>query len=87
MKKVRIYTTVTCGYCQRAKSLLKEHGVPFAEHDVTGNDEERAWLVQATGRRTVPQIFFDDEPIGGYDDLAAIVRAGELQVRLGPSSP
>lgn len=82
MKKVTVYTTDYCPYCTRAKQLLEREGVPFTELDVTGDDERRVWLMNTTGRRTVPQIFFDDEPIGGYDDLSAIVRAGKLKERL-----
>jgi glutaredoxin 3 len=83
MKKVTIYTTDYCGYCTRAKGILKQQGIPFEEHDVTGDDERRVWLMNTTGRRTVPQIFFDDEPIGGCDDLEKIVKAGQLKERLG----
>lgn len=87
MKNVSIYTTVTCGYCRHAKALLQQQGVPFIEQDVTGDDARRAWLVETTGRRTVPQIFFGDEPIGGYDELSAIVRAGQLRERLETPAP
>jgi glutaredoxin 3 len=82
MRPVTIYTTDFCGYCLRAKALLDKHEVPYVETDVTGDHERRSWLVETTGRRTVPQIFFGDEPIGGYDELAAIVRAGRLRERL-----
>lgn len=82
MRAVRIYTTSWCPYCHRAKRVLEEHGVPFTEIDVDGDAKQRAWLREATGRHTVPQIFFDEESIGGCDDLVAIVRAGQLDVRL-----
>jgi glutaredoxin 3 len=77
---VRVYTTRICPYCDRAKALLKKRGVPYEEVDVSGDAEKRAWLVGASGgRRTVPQIFIDDTPIGGSDDLHALDRSGELE--------
>ena len=81
-RAVRIYSTPWCPYCNRAKAILKKNGVSFTDIDVDGDREKRAWLLKATGRSTVPQIFFDDEPIGGCDDLAEIVANGELQARL-----
>lgn len=83
MKSVRIYTTSWCGYCHRAKALLAQHDVPFEEIDVDGDTEKRNWLRQTTGQRTVPQIFFGEDSIGGSDDLAALVRKGQLEERLG----
>lgn len=78
MRKVVIYTTTYCPYCVAAKRLLERKSIPYEEIDVTGNDELRAWLVKRTGRRTVPQIFIDNEPIGGYDELSALDLAGAL---------
>jgi glutaredoxin 3 len=82
---VTIYTTSTCGYCVAAKNLLHRRGIAYQEIDVTGNAEKRGWLVQATGRRTVPQIFIRGEAIGGYDELAALDREGKLAT--APASP
>lgn len=82
MAKVRMYTTTVCPYCIRAKMLLKAKGVEFDEINVSGDDATRAWLVQATGRRTVPQIFINDEPIGGFDEMRALDQAGELDKKL-----
>ncbi len=79
---VTLYTTAVCPYCVAAKRLLRQREIPFDEIDVTGDLAKRAWLVEATGRRTVPQIFIHGEPIGGYDDLAALDRAGLLSQRL-----
>lgn len=78
MADVTLYTTRVCPYCVAAKRLLQARGVPFEEVDVTGDDAKRAWLLEATGRRTVPQIFIRGEAIGGYDDLAALDRSGRL---------
>lgn len=78
MQKVTIYTTNYCGYCSRAKSLLGQLKIPYTEIDVEGDDAKREWLVEATGRTTVPQIFIGDEAIGGYTDLAALHSKGKL---------
>lgn len=86
VKPVRIYTTPWCGYCHRAKRLLQEHGVPFEEIDVDGDFEKRAWLRTASGQRTVPQIFFGDDSIGGCSELTALVYRGELDAKLGRAS-
>lgn len=82
MLPVRMYTTQICPYCVRAKALLSGKGVPFEEIDVSRDPETREWLVSATGRRTVPQIFIGDEPVGGFDDLRALDLAGELDKKL-----
>jgi glutaredoxin 3 len=82
MADVDIYTTKVCSYCVAAKALLSKRGVPYREIDVTGDDAKRAWLVETTGRRTVPQIFIGGEPIGGYDELAALDRSGALRAKL-----
>ena len=83
MKPVRVYTTDYCPYCLAAKRLLKAKGVPFEELDVSDDPDKRRWLVAATGQRTVPQIFFGEDSIGGFTDLDALVKKGELDVRLG----
>ena len=63
-----VNTASYCGYCSRAKDFLRNKGVAFDEVDVTSDDGMRAKLVEMTGRRTVPQIFVGEEPIGGYSD-------------------
>ena len=82
MPEVRVYTTRFCGYCVAAKRLLRARGIAYIEIDVTGDDASRAWLVEATGRRTVPQIFVDAKPIGGYQELVALERSGRLAAML-----
>jgi glutaredoxin 3 len=86
MRPVTIYTTTSCGYCVRAKSILRNEGVPFAELDVTDDDDKRRWLWERTGSRTVPQIFFGDEGIGGCRELEVLVRQGALKERLATPS-
>jgi glutaredoxin 3 len=76
---VKVYTTTYCAFCVRAKALLAKRGVPFEEIDVSKDDAKRSWLVEATGMRTVPQIFIDGKPIGGSDELGALDRSGELE--------
>lgn len=82
MASVVIYSTTFCPYCVRAKMLLQRKGVAFEEVDVSGDAEARQALVARTRQRTVPQIFINDEHIGGCDDLYALDRAGELDAKL-----
>jgi len=82
MAEVKIYTTGYCPYCHAAKALLDGKRVPFTEIDVTGDHEARARLARETGRRTVPQVFIDGRPVGGYDELAALDRSGRLDEML-----
>ena len=84
--EIVMYSTTWCGYCQRARSLLASKGVPVSEIKVDENPGQREIMVQKSGRRTVPQIFIGDRHIGGYDDLAALDRAGELDKLLAGSS-
>jgi glutaredoxin 3 len=79
---VRVFTTTFCGYCMRAKMLLSRRGIAYEEVNVSNDAEKRAWLVQATRQRTVPQIFIGEESIGGFDELAALDRAGALVPRV-----
>ncbi len=72
------YTTRWCGYCHLALRLLKKRNIEFEQIDVDGNTAARRWLVQETGRHTVPQIFVHGRSIGGYTDLAALDDSGEL---------
>lgn len=71
MKKALIYTTAICPYCIRAKQLLKAKGIDYTEIRVDLDDTAREKMIAITGRRTVPQIFLDDQHIGGCDDLYA----------------
>ncbi len=78
MAKVIVYTTEYCPYCVRAKNLLRHKGVAFEEIDVSDDDALREQVVTESGRRTVPQIFIDGKPIGGFDELNALEQDGEL---------
>jgi len=76
--KIVIYSSPWCGYCAAAKALLKDKHQLFEDIDVSVDKKLRAELVERTGRTTVPQIFIDGEPIGGYDELHALDQSGEL---------
>lgn len=78
MAKVIIYLTNHCPYCVSAKDLLQRKNVSFEEVRVDLDEDQLARMMQLSGRRTVPQIFIDDKPIGGFDDLAALEKSGEL---------
>jgi glutaredoxin 3 len=77
--RVQVYSTVSCAFCVRAKALLSRLNIAFDEVDVTEDLDKRGWLVKTTGQRTVPQIFIDGRAIGGFTELAALERAGELR--------
>jgi glutaredoxin 3 len=78
MARIRMYTTAWCGYCVRAKTLLEDRGLEYDEVRMDDDPAFREKLLEMTGRWTVPQIFLDDRPIGGYAELWALARAGEL---------
>ena len=83
MPNVLMYTTATCPYCLRAKQLLANKGVTQIEEvRVDLKPSERDHMIEKTGRRTVPQIYIDELHIGGFDDLAALDRAGKLDFLL-----
>ncbi len=78
MSKITIYTTNWCPYCNAAKALLDDKGVIYDEIDVTDPVLRMDMIQKAHGRRTVPQIFIGDHHVGGYDDLSALERRGQL---------
>ena len=73
-----MYTTRVCPFCARAKALLNAKGIEFEERTVELSPEGRQFLIDLSGRRTVPQILINETPIGGFDELAALNRSGEL---------
>jgi glutaredoxin 3 len=84
MVEVELYTTMYCPYCSRARALLQRKGVAYVDIDIAEEPARRGEMIRrAQGRSTVPQIFINGEHIGGYDDLAALDRAGELDPKLG----
>ena len=72
MAVIEIYTKQTCPFCHRAKALLKQKGVSYQEIAIDQAPDQRAVMIERSGRTTVPQIFIDDRHIGGCDDLFAI---------------
>ncbi len=77
--KVEIYTWQTCPFCIRAKALLARKGVDYIEYRVDGDERARGNMAQrAHGQRTVPQIFINDQHVGGCDDLYDLDRQGGL---------
>lgn len=79
-----MYSTAVCPYCQMAEKLLAAKGVRDIEKIRIDTDPaRRAEMMEKTGRRTVPQIYVGDTHVGGYDDLAALDRAGGLDPLLG----
>ena len=82
-KEVRVYTTGYCPYCRLAKQLLTERGISFEEIDVGEDAAARQWLVEASGRRTVPQIFIGEQAIGGYEELRSLAESGTLVTLVG----
>ncbi len=83
MAKIEIYTSATCPYCDAAKSLLKLKGLNWKEIRIDEDkSQHEAMLTRTHGRRTVPQIFINDQLIGGYDDLMAADRDGKLAEHL-----
>ncbi|WP_333843833.1 glutaredoxin 3 [Pelomicrobium sp.] len=81
--RVNMYCTAACPYCQMAEALLKQKGVQeIVKIRVDLEPARREEMVRRTGRRTVPQIFIGDTHVGGYDDLAALNRAGRLEALL-----
>jgi glutaredoxin 3 len=82
MANVRIYSKEQCPFCVRAKALLDRKGIAYEEIDAEHDDALRAWLVEATGQRTVPQIFVGDRSLGGFSDIDALDRQGKLDAIL-----
>lgn len=82
MKPVLMYATLACPYCMAARRLLQHKNVPFEEIRVDAAPEQRRIMMQRSGRHTVPQIFIDGRSIGGFDELSALERNGQLDALL-----
>ena len=79
MKNITIYTGPMCNYCEAAKRLLTRNNAPFKEIDIAkveGAIDEM--IMKANGKKTIPQIFFNDQHIGGYDEIRALEKSGKL---------
>ena len=77
--KVEIYTWMTCGYCVRAKCLLRDKNITFIEYAIDGDDQARQQMIQrAAGRSSMPQIFINGQSIGGFLELLQLEHDGHL---------
>lgn len=83
MVKILMYTRTVCPYCDQAKALLKRYNVTIDEINIDSDPSKAAEMIEKSQRRSVPQIFINDEHIGGCDDLYALERAGKLKPKLG----
>ncbi len=83
MKNIIIYTGPSCNYCDAAKRLLTRNNASFKEIDIATVDGAMdEMIIKANGKRTIPQIFFDDQHIGGYDEVRALEKENKLQEML-----
>ena len=79
MSKIEIYTWQYCPFCIKAKTLLNQKNIEFTEYKIDGDEEARDKMsLRANGRRSLPQIFINDEGIGGCDDLYALEKENKL---------
>ncbi|MDC1170515.1 glutaredoxin 3 [Candidatus Pelagibacter sp.] len=80
MKSVTIYTGPLCNFCDAAKRLLARNNAEYKEINIATTDGAMDEMIKkANGRRTVPQIFFDEQHIGGYDDIRTLEKENKLQ--------
>ena len=80
MKKITIYTGPHCNYCDAAKRLLKRNNAPYREIDISKvNGSIDEMIKKSNGKRTIPQIFFDEQHIGGYDEIRGLEKENKLQ--------
>jgi len=83
MRTVTVYSTAFCPFCRMAEDLLRDKGASVDRIRVDLEPQRRVEMMQKTGRRTVPQIYIGELHVGGYDELAALERAGRLDQLLG----
>ena len=79
MKIITMFTGPMCNFCDAAKRLLSRNDLKYKEIDISSKDGLREEMIKkSNGRRTIPQIFFDDQHIGGYQELRDLEKKGEL---------
>jgi glutaredoxin 3 len=83
MPKVEMYTSANCAFCVAAKNLLKSRGLDYAEFRIDTDPTRRDEMLARAQRRTVPQIFIDGRHVGGFEDLVAAERNGDLAKWIG----
>lgn len=81
--RIEIYGTEFCSFCAAARMLLKRKGLSYEDISVSGDRQAREEMQKLSGRRTVPQIFIDGRPIGGFEELDTLDESGELDRLLG----
>jgi glutaredoxin 3 len=87
MPKIEVYSTAVCPYCVSAKNLLRAKGLEWTDVRIDSDPVQRdAMLARSGGRRSVPQIFVNDQHVGGFDDLVAADRSGKLTQLLALSA-
>jgi len=80
MKNITMYSGPMCAFCDAAKRLLVRNNLEFKEIDISSKEGLRDEMIQkANGKRTIPQIFFNNEHIGGYQELRTLEKNGELE--------
>ena len=80
MKNITMYSGPLCNFCEAAKRLFLRNNLEFKEIDISTKDGLRDEMIKkANGKRTIPQIFFDDQHMGGYDDVRALEKENKLQ--------
>ena len=80
MSQVKILTSPSCSYCHAAKSLLQQQGIAYQEADLLKDGEQAQQLLIQSGQHTVPQIFINEEPIGGFTELSQLLRDSEFDL-------
>ncbi len=83
--QVTMLTSPTCGYCHAAKNLLQQQGITYEEVDLIKDGEQAQQLLIQSGQRTVPQIFINEAPIGGFTELSKLVRDNEFDLTVTKS--
>ena len=79
MKNVTMYTGPLCNFCEAAKRLLARNNIPFKEINIATEDGAMNEMIKkSNGKRTIPQIIFDEKHIGGYDEARALEKNGDL---------
>ncbi len=80
MTQVKILTSPDCNYCHAAKNLLQQQKIAYQEVDLIKDDEQAQQLLVQSGQRTVPQIFINEKPIGGFTELSQLLRNTEFDL-------
>ena len=81
-KQIVVYSKQHCPFCRMARQMLDNKGVDYELIDIEGKHEVRERMIELSGRKTVPQIFFGDHHVGGFDDLNALEQKGDLDQML-----